>query len=191
MNTDSRRKVLTRAGFTAGAVVILLAGAAIGAASANQAGLVSSQKTQIARLEQSITGMRGQVATAKTQAATARTTAASAVSAANTQAAAKYASREAAVQRMQRKLARELGTVARSTISADGVYVVGRDIPAGTYHTSGNSGGLMQQCYFATLGSTDTSNILDNNNFNGPETVSLSGVYAFQITGGCTWHREG
>ena len=101
----------------------------------------------------------------------AQQTAQNAVSAANTAAAAKYASREQAVQQMQRKLAHELGTVAKSTISADGVYVVGRDIPSGTYHTSGGS-----QCYYATLGSTDTSNIMDNNNFNGPETVDVSGA---------------
>lgn len=73
-----------------------------------------------------------------------------------------------------------------STISSDGVYVAGKDIPAGTYHTSGGS-----QCYYATLGSTDTSNILDNNNFTGPETVDVSGAYAFQISGGCTWTKEG
>jgi len=108
------------------------------------------------------------------------------VSAADTKAAAQYASREAKVTAMQHKLAHELGVVAKSTISADGVYVVGRDIPSGTYHTSGGS-----QCYYATLGSTDTSNILDNNNFNGPETVDVSGAAVFQISGGCTWHKIG
>jgi hypothetical protein len=71
-------------------------------------------------------------------------------------------------------------------ISADGVYVIGTDIPGGTWHTSGG-----QQCYEATLASTDTSNIIDNNNFTGPDTVSLAGAVAFQITGGCTWQHEG
>jgi hypothetical protein len=71
-------------------------------------------------------------------------------------------------------------------ISADGVYVVGQDIPGGTWHTSGGS-----QCYEATLASTDTSNIIDNNNFTGPDTVSLGGAKAFDITGGCTWQHEG
>ena len=66
------------------------------------------------------------------------------------------------------------------------VYVAAKDIPAGTYHTSGGG-----QCYFATLGSTDTGNILDNNNFNGPETVDVSGAFAFEIQGGCTWVRAG
>jgi hypothetical protein len=71
-------------------------------------------------------------------------------------------------------------------ISADGVYVIGQDIPGGTWHTSGGS-----QCYEATLASTDTSNIIDNNNFTGPDTVSLAGAVAFQISGGCTWRQEG
>ncbi len=71
-------------------------------------------------------------------------------------------------------------------ISADGVYVIGQDIPGGTWHTSGG-----QQCYEATLGSTDTSNIIDNNNFTGPDTVSLTGAKAFNISGGCTWRQEG
>jgi hypothetical protein len=71
-------------------------------------------------------------------------------------------------------------------ISADGVYVIGTDIAGGTWHTSGG-----QQCYEATLASTDTSNIIDNNNFTGPDTVSLAGAVAFQITGGCAWQREG
>ena len=61
-------------------------------------------------------------------------------------------------------------------ISADGVYVIGQDIAGGTWHTSGGS-----QCYEATLASTDTSNIIDNDNFTGPDTVNLSGAMAFQI----------
>ena len=71
-------------------------------------------------------------------------------------------------------------------ISADGVYVIGQDIPGGTWHTSGGS-----QCYEATLASTDTSNIIDNNNFTGPDTVSLAGAKAFNISGGCTWQQGG
>jgi hypothetical protein len=69
-------------------------------------------------------------------------------------------------------------------ISSDGVYVIGQDIPGGTWHTSGGS-----QCYEATLGSTDTSNIIDNNNFTGPDTVSLAGAKAFDVSGGCTWEH--
>jgi hypothetical protein len=74
-------------------------------------------------------------------------------------------------------------------ISSDGVYVVGQDIPGGTWHTPGGS-----QCYEATLSGLDTGNvndIINNNNFTGPDTVSLTGVKAFDISGGCTWMHEG
>jgi len=87
---------------------------------------------------------------------------------------------------MRARLNRELGVVAKSTISADGVYVVGKDIPAGIYHTTGGS-----QCYYALLNSTDTNNISDNNIVSGPATVNLNGVVAFNISGGCTWHKVG
>ena len=34
-----------------------------------------------------------------------------------------------------------------------------------------------------------TSDINNNNNFDGPETVDLSsGVHAFEISGPCTWN---
>ncbi|MGD0699497.1 MAG: MFS transporter [Trebonia sp.] len=44
-------------------------------------------------------------------------------------------------------------------------------------------------CYYATLSSTDGSlgSIISNGNFDGPETISLSGVYAFQVNGPRAW----
>jgi hypothetical protein len=172
--------------FTAGGIVLLLIGVGIGAAGSSQASLVASQKAQITRLQAKVSTEQANVTSEQNKLAVAQQTAQDAVSKANAAAAAKYASRENTVQAMQHKLARELGIVAKSTISADGVYVVGRDIPSGTYHTSGGG-----QCYYATLGSTDTGNILDNNNITGPATVDLSGAAAFQISGGCTWHKIG
>jgi hypothetical protein len=179
--------------FTVGAIVLLLIGVGIGAAGSSQASLVASQRAQITRLQAKVSTEQAGVTSEQNKLTAAQQTAQNAVSKANAAAAAKYASREATVQQMQHKLARELGIVAKSTISADGVYVVGRDIPSGTYHTSGaganaSPGGA---CYFATLNSTNTEDIADNNNFNGPETVSLGGVTAFQISGGCTWHKIG
>jgi hypothetical protein len=38
--------------------------------------------------------------------------------------------------------------------------------------------------------STNTSDIIDNNKFGGPETVSTSGAYALEISGPCTWTHE-
>lgn len=76
-------------------------------------------------------------------------------------------------------------------ISASGVYVVGQDIAAGTWHTAGDGGQTGNLCYYALLSSTNTSDIIDNNNFDGPETVSTSGADALEINGPCTWNLEG
>jgi hypothetical protein len=182
--------------YAAGGIVLLVVGVVIGIAS--QQSTITSYKHQVAQLQ-------GQVSTAKTNLATdqgklaseqirlstAQTAAKNAMATALAQVQAQYKSKLAKVTALQKKLAQQEGAVQRSTISADGVYVVGKDIPSGTYHTSGNNGGFNNQCYYATLGSTDTSNILDNNNFNGPEMVDVSGAYAFQIVGGCVWHLEG
>jgi hypothetical protein len=81
------------------------------------------------------------------------------------------------------------GRIEASAISADGVYVVGHDIKSGVWHTSGDGGQGDDPCYYATLTSTNTSDIDDNNNFDGPETVSLAGVDAFEISGPCAWYR--
>jgi hypothetical protein len=121
---------------------------------------------------------------------TAQASAKNAMATATAQVKAQYKSKLASVQALQQKLQQEQGIVQHNTINADGVYVVGRDIASGTFHTPGD-GGSGDQCYYATLGSTSTSNILDNNNFDGPETVDLSGAYAFQISGGCTWVKVG
>ena len=72
-------------------------------------------------------------------------------------------------------------------ISSSGVYVVGQDIASGTWHTAGDGGQTGSLCYYALLNSTNTSDIIDNNNFDGPETVSTSGAKALDISGPCTW----
>jgi hypothetical protein len=72
-----------------------------------------------------------------------------------------------------------------TSIDADGVYAIGQDITAGTWHTTGGS-----ECYYARLKTTDTSEIIDNNNIDGPATVTVrSSDGAFQISGGCTWTK--
>jgi hypothetical protein len=185
--------------FTFSALVLLLIGIGIGAAGNSHTSLIDSQKAQISRLQVAVATDQRQLSTDRLQVSSAQSQAKNALNIALTQVRGQYKSKFAALQvreqkvaGLQAKLNRELGVVAKSTISADGVYVVGKDIPSGIYHTSGAPGGGSAggQCYFATLGSTDTSNILDNNNFNGPETVDVSGAYAFDISGGCTWHRE-
>jgi hypothetical protein len=79
----------------------------------------------------------------------------------------------------------------KSTMSGDGVFVVGQDITPGTYHTTGAVNGADGNCYYALLGSTDTSNIIDNNNVTGPATITVGpGVKAVDISGCEVWSRE-
>ena len=81
---------------------------------------------------------------------------------------------------------------AMSTMSGDGVFVVGMDIRRGTYHTTGATGGSGGDCYYALLSSTNTSDIIDNNNVTGPATITVGpGVKAVDTSGCNTWHRIG
>ena len=76
----------------------------------------------------------------QTQAQQARATA-------DAQAQASYAARNAALAARSKSLDQRAkaistaeGQIQSSTISSDGVYVVGKDIPPGTYHTTGDGG---------------------------------------------------
>ena len=75
----------------------------------------------------------------------------------------------------------------QATTISDGEYVVGKDMAAGTCHTSGGSG---NQCYYALLRSDNTNDIITNDISSGPMTLSTSGAYAVDLSGGCTWTRE-
>jgi hypothetical protein len=182
----SRKRIKIAAAVVAG-LVLLAGGFAAGVAAgrspipgyqqqiAQASRNLNAEQLKLSSEKATLQAEQGQVRTAQAAAKNAMTTALAQVRA-------QYKSKLATVQSLQHKLQQEQGIVLSSTISADGVYVVGKDIPSGTYHTSGGN-----QCYYATLASTDTSNINDNNNFNGPETVDVSAAYAFQISGGCTW----
>lgn len=134
----------------------------------------------------------------RAQLQTAQATARQATAQAQAKAKAQYASamstlrqKERALTRAERTVKTEQGRLQKSSISADGVYVVGSDIKPGIYHTPGDGGQTGFNCYYATLNSTNTSDITDNNDFDGPETVDVSGAYAFEISGPCTWYRTG
>jgi TolA-binding protein len=183
------------------AVAVLLVGVGIGAAGANNQDAltkaqktVSSQRDQIGTLQGQITALQGQVSSLQSQLTGAQQTAANATKTANAKAASDYAARNAALKqgektlkRQQRALNQMIGQVQANQISQDGVYVVGSDIKAGTWHTPGDNGVGGDACYYAALNSTNTSDISDNNNFDGPETVTVSGG-AFEISGPCTWY---
>lgn len=50
----------------------------------------------------------------------------------------------------------------------EGLYLVGSDIKPGTYKADASVG-----CYFARLASTDTSDIIDNGNIDGPIVITV------------------
>jgi hypothetical protein len=75
-------------------------------------------------------------------------------------------------------------------MSRDGVYVVGTDIKAGVYHTAG-AATASKDCYYALLKSTNTSDIIDNNNVTGLATITVgTGVQAVDTTGCKPWQAE-
>ena len=146
-------------------MVALLVGILIGVNANNKSGELASAKAANATLRSQASQLTGQSSSLKQQ--------------------------QTALPRQQRQLKAQLGEVQASQISDDAIYVVGKDIKPGVYHTDGSGDTGASDCYFATLNSTDTSNIADNNNFDGPETVDVSSAYAFEINGPCTWSRVG
>ena len=133
--------------------------------------------------------------TLSSQLAAADARAANAVSAAQAAAQKDYAARTAALNQQgatlnQKSLAiaAEVGELKANTIRAEGTYLVGHDIKSGTWHTAGDghvSGGL---CRYVVHGSANSSG--PGIYFDGPETLNLSGAYALEISGPCTWIRE-
>ena len=135
-------------------------------------------------------------ATLRSQVTAADARAANAVRAAQAAAKSDYAARNAALDReaatltrQSQAIAAETGEVQANTIRSDGVYLVGHDIKPGTWHTIGNGSSTGGHCAYATFGSTNRSDILQHNAFDGPETVGLSGAYAIETAGPCTWVR--
>jgi len=204
-----RRRWPKRAGIAVLVAAAMLAGVGIGSSANNNAGALASARSAQASLRTQVSTLNGQAGTLKTQLATAqaqaRNAVAAATAAADAKAASAYAARNAALSQQTATLRQQQATLAQqqqavkaqmgqlqaSQISGDGVYVVGKDIQGGVYHTNGSGNTGANDCYYATLNSTDTSNIADNNNFDGPETVDVSSAYAFQINGPCTWVKVG
>jgi hypothetical protein len=202
---------LKRIGIGAAIVVALGAGVGIGAAGSNQQSQlnaanakVSTRDTTIGQLHGQISSLQGQIGTLQSQNSSLQSqynaeknTAQHALSVATAKVKAQDAARQAQLnseaanlKSQQQQLAQLTGMTQNNQISQDGVYIVGHDMKGGTWHTSGGS-----QCYYALLASStntsDVNNIITNDNFSGPNTVSMGGAYAFDISGGCTWVKIG
>jgi hypothetical protein len=94
----------------------------------------------------------------------------------------RVAARESAVAKRERKVGIVEKEVAANTLGGDGMYSVGHDMKPGTYKTSGSTG-----CYYAILNSTDTSDIADNNNVDGPAFVTVGSGQYFESQGCADW----
>lgn len=90
--------------------------------------------------------------------------------------------REAAVKKRENAVSKTEQLIEDNTIGGDGVYEVGADIKAGTYKTKGSTG-----CYYAILNSSDTSDIADNNNIDGPATVTVRNGQFLELSGCDDW----
>ncbi len=98
------------------------------------------------------------------------------------------------VRRERRKLERLQGEVdgvqdqiARNTVPGDGTYVVGEDIDPGTYRADASPG-----CYWARLRSLDTSDIIDNDNADGPVVIEvLPSDRALELSGCADFKKQG
>jgi hypothetical protein len=204
-----RRRWPKRVGIGVLAVTAVLAGVGIGSSANDKAGALASARSanvslrgQVSMLNSRAGSLQGQLTAAQ---ARARNAVAAATAAANAKAVSAYAARnatlsqqaatlkqqQATLAQQQQAVKAQMGELQESQISGDGVYVVGKDIQSGVYHTNGSGDTGANDCYFATLNSTDTNDIADNNNFDGPETVDVSSAYAFEISGPCTWVKVG
>lgn len=77
---------------------------------------------------------------------------------------------------------------------SDGTYLVGTDIPSGTYKTKGpDSHDVLDSCYFerATNDSGSLDSIIDNDILTGPGRTTVSKGQLLTLTGGCFWVKQG
>jgi hypothetical protein len=165
-----QRRWPARAWIAGGFTVALLAGVGIGTSANNNAGALHTALSASASLRGQVRTLHGQVSTIQGQLSSAQAQAQQAVTSANAKAASAYAARNASLNQRAASLKQgeaavraAEGQLQASQISGDGVYVVGSDIKPGIYHTNGSGDTGQNDCYFATLNSTDTSNISDNN----------------------------
>jgi hypothetical protein len=99
-------------------------------------------------------------------------------------------SEQSAVATERSKLRRLTGQVSEARASSfrgTGTYLVGADIQPGTYRAAATPG-----CYWARLATLDTTDIIDNDNADGPVVVQIApSDKAFQVDGCGTFHRIG
>ncbi|MFP1154619.1 hypothetical protein ACK280_21385 [Mycobacterium sherrisii] len=75
----------------------------------------------------------------------------------------------------------------KTTMPANGTFLVNTDIAPGTYRTDGSS-----SCYWARLRSLNTSDVIDNSVGDGQQVVAILPTDTAFVTRGCgTWAKVG
>ncbi|MFB9730140.1 hypothetical protein [Haloechinothrix salitolerans] len=103
----------------------------------------------------------------------------------------RMSSRETKLDERAKRLNAEEKRIADNTIPGDGVYVVGEDVKAGTYKTSGPAGGSIDMCYYAfRRGTGSDAALIDNNIVRGQATVTLQPGQVFETQSCSEWKRQ-
>lgn len=97
----------------------------------------------------------------------------------------KVAEERARLDRLRSEISGARAAVQENTIPGTGTFEVGKDIQPGTYRADARSG-----CYWARLSSLNTSDIIDNNNSDGPVVVEIKpDDRAFETQDCADFHR--
>jgi TolA-binding protein len=94
---------------------------------------------------------------------------------------------QAELDERAKELDRTEEAIEENTIPGDGIWVVGEEIDPGTYKAQGTGSG----CYWARLGSLDTSDILNNHFGSAEVSVQIHDSDAAFETSGCgSWMKQ-
>jgi hypothetical protein len=99
----------------------------------------------------------------------------------------KVAAERQRLDRLTNEVSGARTAAAKNTIPGNGTFQVGADINPGTYRAEAEPG-----CYWARLSSLDTSDIIDNDNADGPVVIEiLPSDKAFQAKDCADFHKSG
>jgi hypothetical protein len=141
--------------------------------------VIAKQNHQLATLQQQ------QAAAKKEQAALDRTKAQLDKREAGLNARAAALNQQQQQQPRQQNPVQQPPPVVQSITFGDGLYHVGVDIPAGTYHADGGP-----TCYWATLSDSNANSILNDHSGPGQQTATVNAPY-FASNGCGTWTKVG
>lgn len=179
------------------AVTALILGLAIGI---SVGAARSSGKTEIAAANVRATATQNKLTTSQSDLSTSRSdlttaraetlTATDALTAAQAGLATRKSDLDAATAAVAAREAK-VGAVEKAaqanTFAGDGTYLVGTDVKPGTYKAAATTG-----CYWARLKSLDTSDIIDNQNADGPVVLQILATdKAIEVSRCAEFHKVG